>query len=113
MHPSIIEKIIQICSEYENKKQFVFFEVPLLFELNLQKYFNKVILVYSQYDIRLNRIVKRDNISINEARAKIDSQMDLDIKKQMSDYCIYNNTSIMDLENNLALVLKELENGSI
>lgn len=72
MHPSIIEKIIQICRIWKIKTICFFWSSFIIRAKFAKKYFNKVILVYSQYDIRLNRIVKRDNISINEARAKID-----------------------------------------
>ena len=55
----------------------IIFDVPLLFESGLDKFCDKILVVISDYEIQLNRIVERDKID-RELAAKI-------IKSQMSN----------------------------
>lgn len=87
IHPELILKIKQIIKLGESP---IFFDIPLLFELKLEKLFTKIICVYVDYDEQIKRIKKRDNRTIKEINKMIESQLPIDYKIQHSDFVIYN-----------------------
>lgn len=66
-------------------------EAALIFESNAEKKLNLIIGVFSPLELRLERIIKRDQISETEALAKINSQMNEDEKMSKCDFVIHNN----------------------
>lgn len=107
MHPKIIAEMKQIIKN--NVSDVLIIEVPLLFELKLEKYFDKILLVYSNPDIQLKRLMKRNNISEKEAKNLINSQIDIREKAKKTKYIITNETDIKDLKNNVLKVMDELK----
>lgn len=64
--------------------------VPLLFELNLQAMFDKVLVVYVSPDQQVERLAARDGISRDAAANIIKSQLPIDEKVEPADYVIDN-----------------------
>lgn len=92
MHPLILERM-----EEESKKYDPFFaEVPLLFEVNWDKYFDMVLLVVVDEAIALNRLMNR-GLSIEESKQRIKNQMSIKEKIERSDVIIYNDSSLFSL----------------
>lgn len=83
IHPKVIEKILSLEGTY-------FIEVPLLFEAHMEKYFDAIICVTLPKELQLERLIKRNNFSNQEALARINNQMDLEEKIKKSDYVIEN-----------------------
>lgn len=106
VHPKIIAEMKQIIKN--NVSDVLIIEVPLLFELKLEKYFDKILLVYSNPDIQLKRLMKRNNISEKEAKNLINSQIDIREKAKKTKYIITNETDIKDLKNNVLKVMDEI-----
>lgn len=75
----------------------LFYEVPLLFELNLEERFDEVICVYVPREEQLKRLIKRDNISLDLAESMLKAQMDIEIKKERAHRVIDNTGSLSDL----------------
>lgn len=71
-------------------------DVPLLFEVGLDKLADVVWVVWVDQSTQLQRLMKRDNIDEDAAKAKIASQMPLDEKKKRAQVVIDNNGSIED-----------------
>lgn len=107
VHPKIIAEMKQIIKN--NVSDVLIIEVPLLFELKLEKYFDKILLVYSNPDIQLKRLMKRNNISEKEAKNLINSQIAIREKAKKTKYIITNETDIKDLKNNVLKVMDELK----
>ncbi|MBR4241761.1 MAG: threonylcarbamoyl-AMP synthase [Eubacterium sp.] len=85
MHPAIIE---------ECKKQSrhpCVFDAPQLFEAKAEDLCYKIICVSAPAEKRLERIMKRDNISEEDALLRINAQFDEKYYIDRSDYVIYNN----------------------
>ncbi len=68
-------------------------DAALLFEANLQKYFDKTILIYTDHDIRIKRALTRGNLSKEQILYRINMQMDEEEKKSLADIVINNNES--------------------
>jgi dephospho-CoA kinase len=68
-------------------------EMPLLYELGLQQLFNKVICVTAYDNIRIQRIMARDNCTKEQAMAIIKAQLPQHVKSELADKSISNNLS--------------------
>lgn len=96
MHPQIEEEIKKFFEENKSEN-IVFVGIPLLFEANMQSLFDKIIFIYTDDKIRLERLLKRNNYSLEHAKARMNSQVSQDLKMKMCDYIIDNNGSLDDL----------------
>ena len=87
----------------------IVYEVPLLFEGNLQEWLRPVILVACDVDTQRNRLQSRDNLSAAQAQKHIVAQMSLEEKRRLADYVIENNGSLEDLERQVQAVLEKIK----
>ena len=87
----------------------VVYEVPLLFEGNLQEWLRPVILVASDVDVQKKRMQQRDRLTAEDAQRHIDAQMSLDEKRKLADYVIENNGSLEELEQQVRSVLERIK----
>ena len=74
---------------------YVIKEAALIFESRSNKELDYVIGVRSPLAIRIQRAMDRDHISADEVKARIDKQMDEELKLQLCDYVIVNNEQEM------------------
>jgi len=70
-HPNIMKKIF----DDSDDNNIYFIEVPLLFEENLDKYFDEIWLIDCSEKVQIERIIKRSNLSKNEVLDIISCQM--------------------------------------
>ena len=87
----------------------IVYEVPLLFEGNLQEWLRPVILVACDVDTQRNRLQSRDKLSAAQAQKHIDAQMSLEAKRRLADYVIENNGSLEDLKRQVQAVLEKIK----
>jgi len=83
IHPKITaEKLRQIGEiEAQNKRAIVIVDMPLLIETDKQDTVDKVVLVYASPRNQIERLVKRDGLSLEEAHKRLASQMPIENKK--------------------------------
>ena len=109
LHPKIKEEIARFFNNNEKQgEKIAFVSVPLLFEAKFENHFDKIILIYSDDKIRLERLVSRDNLPLEYAENRLKIQISQDKKTSLADYVIYNNKTLNDLRNNLDEALKLL-----
>ncbi len=89
LHPLVKEEVLSFSADREEALKLI--EVPLLFEAGWQDLFDRVVVVYADYDIRLSRLMKRDGVSEQEARLSFSAQIPLEEKVKKSNYIVYNN----------------------
>lgn len=113
LHPLIKDEIGRFFHNVENshqktsqKEKIAFVSIPLLFEAKFESLFDKIILVYSDDQIRLERLMKRNNLSLQDAKNRLKSQISQDEKTSLADYVIYNNELLSDLNNELIKVIE-------
>lgn len=87
----------------------VIYEVPLLFEGNLQEWLRPVILVACDVKTQTARLQKRDHLTVADAEKHIAAQMSLKDKRRLADYVIENNGSLEDLERQTRQILEKLK----
>lgn len=99
-HPLIIEEMLR----QKEKNDIFFAEVPLLFEKNLQDYFDLCLLVVTDEDKAIERLQNR-GFTYTSAKERILNQMPVEIKMKRADEIIYNNDSLADLYRQIELFL--------
>lgn len=107
MHPQIAREIEKFFDENKSE-ELLFVGIPLLFEANMQGMFDKILFVYTDDDIRLKRLLARNNYTLTHAKARMNSQMTQEKKIQMSDYVINNNGDLEELHKNLFKLLEQI-----
>jgi dephospho-CoA kinase len=109
-HPRIFEERDALIKAIKRKDPFsiVIIDFPLLFELDLNKRFDKVILVYVPRAVQLRRLIKRDGIVKEEVEKRLDAQLPIEEKRSLSDYIIDNEGSLNDTRDQVRKVIHEL-----
>jgi dephospho-CoA kinase len=74
----------------------IVYEAPLLFEASAESRVDQVLVVTVDPEIQIDRLVKRDGISRDEALARIEAQMPLAEKISRADYVIDNSDAVVD-----------------
>jgi len=107
IHPLIKEDIIEEAKIFEQNNKPYLIDIPLFFE-NRNYDIKKSITVYTSKDIQIQRLIKRDNSTKEEALARINNQMDIEEKKKLATYVIDNTGSLNDLITEVDKLKKEI-----
>lgn len=73
-----------------NNQPYIIKEAAIMFESGANKQLDEVILVYASPEIRMKRVMQRDNITEDAVIARMKNQMSDDDKIKLSNYIIYN-----------------------
>lgn len=110
-HPIIHRTIYkQIFKYFFLGKNFVVLELPLLFEVNssLINYIYKIICVSTEEDIQIARLMDRNSLTLTEAKKRIQAQMPLEDKCNLSHFVIENSGSPQDMEQQTLKIINVL-----
>lgn len=112
-HPIITNKILKKIEESKLRgEKICFVDAALLIEANLVKYVDEVWLVVADEEVQINRLMKRDNISYEDAKKRIESQMPVVEKKKYADFIINNSESVeYTIEQVTRLLNKAIDGG--
>ena len=97
-----------IKKEKQKKTKLIFIDIPLLFENNLEKQFNKVISIIASKRVRLKRLKKTRKMTENQFKNITQSQTSDVIRKKKSDYVIYNNSTLKDYKIKINKLISKL-----
>ena len=94
----------------EEKKKICIVDAPTLIEHGFHKEMDKNILVWVDYHTQLSRLKRRDLLDEQEAVNRINSQMPLDKKIELSDYIIDNTKDISCTREQFDVIYNKLIN---
>jgi len=96
VHPRVGEEFLKLVANYaaDDTNTIVQAVVPLLFEVNMQSTFDKVLLVYAPEETQIERLVKRDGISRDMAAIVLASQLPIENKRDLADFIVDNSGSL-------------------
>lgn len=99
-HPAIRARMLERMEAFQSERpeRLVVVDVPLLYESGLQSYFEQIMVVYVPRSVQLERLMKRNGLSEEEANRRIGAQMDIEEKKRMADIVIDNSGSLDETE---------------
>lgn len=105
IHPAVHRHFIHWAQQ--QKSPYVVQESALIFENGSQDRYDKIILVTAPKEIRIQRAMDRDGVAREKILQRMDNQMDEMHKISKSDYLVHN-VELMDTENAIALIHKDL-----
>ncbi|GGB27689.1 dephospho-CoA kinase [Virgibacillus dakarensis] len=108
VHPAVREKMLkQRDALQEAGATCVVLDIPLLFESKLTHFVDKTLVVFVDEEVQLERLMKRDNYSEEEAKQRIAAQIPVKKKAAMADAVINNNGTKYQSYAQLEKILKE------
>ncbi|MDC0932551.1 dephospho-CoA kinase [Arcobacteraceae bacterium] len=97
IHPLIKKAIVEEAKIFESQQKPYLIDIPLFFEK--QSYsIEKSIVVYTSKETQIERLMKRDSSTKEEALSRINNQMDIEEKKDLADYVIDNMSDLKNLQ---------------
>lgn len=97
LHPLIRQRMAEKKEEaWIRNPPFILMDIPLLFESKQEYTVDSVIVVYVSPYLQLMRLMERDQLTIQEAQQRIESQMPIEEKKQRADFLIDNSGTQAD-----------------
>lgn len=109
VHPAVVKKFREISREAEKQgKKIVVEEAALLLNNGRPSYLDIVVIVKSDRPDRLNRVMKRDLVSVEKVIERDRNQPDFENLTHLADYIIENNGSLEELKKKSKQILKLL-----
>lgn len=71
--------------------------VPLLFEAKMTDLVTEIWVVHAPQSLEIKRLMKRDYLTVEQAQARINSQMSIDEKAKLADVVLDNSSTMDDL----------------
>jgi dephospho-CoA kinase len=107
LHPRIRERWTQLAAECRQSATSLVVEIPLLFEIGAEHFFDKIVTVACSRETQLARTATR-GLAQDEAGAIIRSQFPLDQKTARADFVAWNDGTLANLENQASELAKTL-----
>ncbi|WP_299111079.1 dephospho-CoA kinase [uncultured Winogradskyella sp.] len=89
VHPKVASHFKRWLKKQDS--EYVIKEAAIIFENNLESQYNYIITVVADEDLRVQRVIKRDNASIEKVKSIIKNQLSDAEKIKKSDFVITNN----------------------
>tara|TARA_A100001015_G_C14566455_1_gene547393 strand:+ start:41 stop:607 length:567 start_codon:yes stop_codon:yes gene_type:complete len=107
IHPLVRKKMKKFTFKNKNKK-LLFYEIPLLIESKLMKYFDKIIFIKSRKQLRLKRF--NSNNGDKKLFNLLNNKQMRDTKKlKFCDYVVVNEKNIKILKKDLSSIISKYE----
>ena len=109
LHPKIKAEIFFKASQFERLGQVYFVDIPLFFEKK-ERYaeFKNVAVIYAPKELLLSRLMSRNALNLEEAKARVKLQMDIEQKREMAKFVIDNSGDRENLELELEKFLRQI-----
>ncbi|SFI81566.1 dephospho-CoA kinase [Thermoflavimicrobium dichotomicum] len=114
LHPIIMKEMEKRTNLIykQDAQAIVIWDVPLLIEENLTKFVEKVIVVYIPESIQLERLMKRNQLSKEEAYHRIAAQLSIEEKRRYADFLIDNSRTLENTERQVDQIWNYLKSRS-
>lgn len=92
IHPKVAEAFATWCKEKENTdERIVFIESAILYESGFDKIVDKVVMIYADEEVRIERSMQRDGADRAAIEERIKNQSSDNDKRLKADFVIHNN----------------------
>jgi dephospho-CoA kinase len=86
----------------EDPDLLVVADIPLLFETGQASLYDGVMVVYIPRALQMERLMVRNALNAEQAKQRIDLQMDIEEKRRLADFIIDNSGTLEDTEGQIA-----------
>ncbi|ALF46834.1 dephospho-CoA kinase [Campylobacter concisus] len=109
LHPKIKEEILSRAAKLECLGQVYFVDIPLFFEKE-DRYaeFKNVAVIYAPKELLLSRLMNRNGLNLEDAKARVELQMDIEQKRKKTNFIIDNSGDKENLEQELEKFLRQI-----
>ncbi len=109
LHPKIKEEILSRATKLERLEQVYFVDIPLFFEKE-DRYaeFKNVAVIYAPKELLLSRLMSRNGLSLEDSKARVELQMDIEQKRKKANFIIDNSSDKENLEQELEKFLRQI-----
>lgn len=104
VHPRVMEAFQQTVHEVGDKYPLIVVDAPLIFESGFDSRLDHTLLIYTKYKIRLERALRRGNLSREDILRRMELQMPDEEKRELATFVIENNGT----EEELRLAVEKL-----
>ena len=111
-HPEITKMIKKEIDSAKNKttnqEKVLIIDAALIYEAKIDRFMDKIIVVYIDKDEQIKRLIKRNNLSKDEALQRVRSQIPMEEKAKIADYVIDNSNSLNKTKEQVEKIWQEL-----
>ena len=109
LHPKIKAEILSKALQLERLGEIYFVDIPLFFEKE-ERYseFKNVAVIYAPKELLISRLMNRNALNLEAAKARVELQMDIEQKKKMAKFVIDNSNDRKNLQLELEKFLKQI-----
>ncbi len=111
LHPRVLQKIDTLIEKKYKDEKIIFIEAALIYEADIEKKFDYVVLVSADFNIRLKRSVESGKFNEEDFINRDNNQIPLEEKEKRADFIFSNNESKKDLIKKADLLLLTLNSG--
>ncbi|MDD4556021.1 MAG: dephospho-CoA kinase [Alphaproteobacteria bacterium] len=109
VHPFLDKTLKYYINKHSKTNYTYFIDVALLFEMGWEKYCDFIIVADVDYEIQKQRVMKRDNVSVEHFEQIVAVQLDNKTKKELADVVIDTNTTSNLLKLEIINIINGLE----
>ena len=110
IHPKIKELILKLQEKHKDE-DLVFLDIALLYEANFVDLVEKVVVVYADEEVQLERLMTRNSLTKEEALKRIESQMSPQEKASLGDFVINNSYNKEETFRQIEEIIERLKRG--
>ncbi|TKJ41878.1 dephospho-CoA kinase [candidate division LCP-89 bacterium B3_LCP] len=93
-HPFIVDNIKNRASKIEHEHGIVVVDAALIFEWGLEDFFDKIIVINAPLELRIQRVMRRDEFPRETILQRMAAQMPLEEKVKKADVVVLNDTTV-------------------
>jgi len=110
LHPIVINKSEELLNHYLDVSEMVFLEAALIYEADMEKYFDYIVLITADKKIRFERKQSSSGMNADDFEKRDLMQIAEDEKKKRADFIFENNSDLNSLKQKALLLITLLKN---
>jgi dephospho-CoA kinase len=112
VHPLVFESQDVWLQQLEESKthKFAIVDAALMIESGSYKRFDKIIVVWCDAKVQLERLIMRNNLTVEDAQKRIDAQMSQEEKMRFADFLIDTTEGFESTKNQVLNIFSKLTN---
>ncbi len=104
IHTELAKHFKKWIEERRDNYDILAIDAAVLFEAGFQKYVDKSITVVAPINLRIKRVMKRDNLSLEQINSRLNSQLSDEQRVELSDFVIINDENQSLIEQTSELI---------
>lgn len=100
IHPRVIEETSNLIEKTLQTHNIVFVEAALIFEAKMDQMFDYIIVITSDLEKRIERIIIRDNVDREKVLQRMENQIPDEVKRKKADFVFINDKDVSVLKAN-------------